>query len=698
MTSNITKSFNQRKKFGLRMATGGIVEQMNNLANMSNTDRYKLGMSGTAAEASALQERAGILSGLQTAAPAAPAPAATVPSAAAVQPKPYDHMATIQSRGNEIESLGTKLRNMQNSAVRGGKEVGSSMAPLPKVGLRAGGLVMPVEGEGTGTSDDVPVVLAGHEVNVSNGEGVAVLPAKTMRDKAAVRSIENIIENSNGKPVNKGLRDGMAAEQGVVSGDEKKKVVLRDTPYLRGGAANGTQDEYTMAVNGPEAGSRTQVGVINGGPGVGVYGAPPVQKAVEKNKWWHGKATAADSNAYLAGTPQHQEVINDEVKARGLSVAAIPTPSASQLAATPNPKAAKLTEAESIAAENMRDARMTQLATTPRNTLSDAQLAVMDKVIPDRNAQPTLKNGAWTSKNDVTAEYNDSLAGTSPGDPRRLQDGHGIASMRQADGSYKNIVVTPSQYIGVDGKATNNWYDTQAYKDAIARNEKDKATLRDLQYQNAVNSINSHNPAYQQEGLRTISAMLARDNVEADKAAKAASLNLQSSQLRRELNKDAQTQANADRTYEAGREDKFKSRVDDLLKSMSTVDGKVDNQMYSNLQKYASQIPREVVRDEKTGKAREMDDNEYFAWLADNFAVDQITGDAGTHYLTSEKDWKGERTQWKKVKPGLSRFAHGSPMQDVAYEDPVSGRVVYASDIAKMSPQQQRVFMSRVMN
>ena len=114
MASNITKNFDQRKKFGLRMAAGGVIEQMNNLANMSNTDRYKLGMSGTAAEASALQERAGLLSGLQTATPVAPAPAAP----AATQPvaKPYDHMATVQSRGETISALGSKLRSMQQAA------------------------------------------------------------------------------------------------------------------------------------------------------------------------------------------------------------------------------------------------------------------------------------------------------------------------------------------------------------------------------------------------------------------------------------------------------------------------------------------------------------------------------------------------------------------------------------------------------
>ena len=65
---------------------------------------------------------------------------------------------------------------------------------------RADGAIVQVKGKGTGTSDDVPVVLAGDEVATSNGEGVVVLPAKTMANKAALEAIEAIIEATNGKP------------------------------------------------------------------------------------------------------------------------------------------------------------------------------------------------------------------------------------------------------------------------------------------------------------------------------------------------------------------------------------------------------------------------------------------------------------------------------------------------------------------
>jgi len=71
--------------------------------------------------------------------------------------------------------------------------------PRRQVGYARGG-ILPVLGIGSGTSDSIPVVLAGHKVRVSNGEGVAVLPKKTMDTPGAVAAVESLIEQTNGKP------------------------------------------------------------------------------------------------------------------------------------------------------------------------------------------------------------------------------------------------------------------------------------------------------------------------------------------------------------------------------------------------------------------------------------------------------------------------------------------------------------------
>lgn len=85
--------------------------------------------------------------------------------------------------------------------------IGRRNEELKKAANYARGGIMPVVGAGTGTSDSVPVVVAGQDVRLSNGEGAAILPARTMRNPAAVQAVEGIIEATNGKPPVRG-REG----------------------------------------------------------------------------------------------------------------------------------------------------------------------------------------------------------------------------------------------------------------------------------------------------------------------------------------------------------------------------------------------------------------------------------------------------------------------------------------------------------
>lgn len=83
--------------------------------------------------------------------------------------------------------------------------------------------VIPVKGKGTTTSDSIPVVVAGQEFGLSDGEGIATLPAKTMKTPGAIDAIESIIQATNdGKPPVPTKAGGRAA--GGVDDLEKKKV------------------------------------------------------------------------------------------------------------------------------------------------------------------------------------------------------------------------------------------------------------------------------------------------------------------------------------------------------------------------------------------------------------------------------------------------------------------------------------------
>ena len=91
-------------------------------------------------------------------------------------------------------------------------------AQIDKATGYAQGGVAVVKGPGTGTSDDIPISLnAGGErmnINVSNGEGLAVLPAKTMQHPEAIDAVNTIIETTNGKPP-RGLKAGASYADGM---------------------------------------------------------------------------------------------------------------------------------------------------------------------------------------------------------------------------------------------------------------------------------------------------------------------------------------------------------------------------------------------------------------------------------------------------------------------------------------------------
>lgn len=94
----------------------------------------------------------------------------------------------------------------------------------------ANGGIVKLSGPGTGTSDDIPMKVnkggKSLDVNVSNGEALAVLPAKTAQNQAAVDAVNDIIYQTNGKPP-KGLRAGVtnyAADGGIIVGSDGKPI------------------------------------------------------------------------------------------------------------------------------------------------------------------------------------------------------------------------------------------------------------------------------------------------------------------------------------------------------------------------------------------------------------------------------------------------------------------------------------------
>lgn len=124
----------------------------------------------------------------------------------------------------------------------------------------ARGGILPVLGIGSGTSDSIPVVLAGHKVHVSNGEGVAVLPKKTMDTPGAVAAVEDVIEQTNGKPPAP-MADGGKYAAGASPEEDGRPKFLSALP--EGGVLatpQGRQQAAQAIANAPAIGSPLTIG------------------------------------------------------------------------------------------------------------------------------------------------------------------------------------------------------------------------------------------------------------------------------------------------------------------------------------------------------------------------------------------------------------------------------------------------------
>lgn len=100
-------------------------------------------------------------------------------------------------------------------------------------------------------------------------------------------------------------------------------------------------------------------------------------------------------------------------------------------------------------------------------------------VLPDGLRAGPANSAAFNTPNNMAADTMGNFWQGKPG--VQQQDGTGVASMRQKDGSYKNVALGKSEYTGADGKPTSNWADTQAFKDSEARNTRLAGLARSME-------------------------------------------------------------------------------------------------------------------------------------------------------------------------------------------------------------------------
>ena len=99
---------------------------------------------------------------------------------------------------------------------------------VKKRGMAGGGMVR-FAGKGGPRDDQIPVKVAGQEINVSNGENAVILPAKTAANPAALYAIGGIIQATNdGRKPKMGMEKGGKYKDGAYPYDDKNPPTAQE--------------------------------------------------------------------------------------------------------------------------------------------------------------------------------------------------------------------------------------------------------------------------------------------------------------------------------------------------------------------------------------------------------------------------------------------------------------------------------------
>ena len=445
----------------------------------------------------------------------------------------------------------------------------------------ADGAVVKVVGPGSGTSDDIPLGLHTNgkkiDVKVSNGEALAVLPAKTASDPQAVEAVNQIIETTNGRPpATRGLRAGGQYAAGIVDDPVERAAMNRARVPTAG--LNPTQTVTATAPNmAPELQfveeAAEKPGVVRQAVGRAKAAGETIKNAGEramnyaKNivkspaapelKWYQpspGVKAAARMPGKLANAAMESKLAPIVTALYGTNEAA------KGFQNQANRDASEIDERGGFLASSMKDAfpfisgvgqaigdRTARMVTSLRGGLdpeTGRNLSFSEALRSGPGMLGFITDNLETAgKPTAVAPTQSSVTAAKPVEPTPLGDAPGAMdrfdaavrvaaangqptvngdvpnappandikrSLRMVNGrpqvefSGKDVKQT---YTGADGKPTNNWYDTQDYKESQVRAQKDKELLRTLQRWNAQTSAASPNSYHQGVGLRQLAEL-----------------------------------------------------------------------------------------------------------------------------------------------------------------------------------------------
>jgi hypothetical protein len=371
---------------------------------------------------------------------------------------------------------------------------------VKKRGMASGGMVK-FSGPGGPRDDKIPVKVAGAEINVSDGENAVILPAKTAANPAALQAINGIIQATNdGRQPKAGIEDGGKYQAGAYPYDGKRPPTAQE---LYGEVAPAG----IAAALTPAAWRAAKVVAPPGSVGGGMSSSGTDPRDIPEG----GTITNL--------APAFQQV-TAPIRAAAGGIGQVFADSAQA-------------QREGVSYQDVQ-ARKAQAQTAQQ--AAPSQVRAIDNAAPTQGIAAGI-NPAKTPEDAARMQNvaaNDGMTTTQMGrgfDPTKLTmaDGYGMAS----NAAGKTISAGPSEYVGADGKPTSRWTDTAAYKDAIARNERDKIRLAEIQAvrlganpQQALQASQGIAQAAQQSGLAAQQAGQAQQvqQFAIDKAAREQSL------------------------------------------------------------------------------------------------------------------------------------------------------------------------------
>lgn len=180
----------------------------------------------------------------------------------------------------------------------------------------------------------------------------------------------------------------------------------------------------------------------------------------------------------------------------------------------------------------------------------------------------------WNSKEDVAA--------TSLRNKVMPENGTGIMSVRQKDGSFKNVAIGQSEYVGADGKPTNDWSKTQQYADGVARAQREKAQLDQIQRERAnfdAFDAGITDPNARASGLRRVMMYAASDEAGRQAAIANSKNRLELAKFDQEERKMKNLQGNSDREFAQKNYDNNVKDMNEWLETMAPTAGLKDAEL-----------------------------------------------------------------------------------------------------------------------